>query len=216
MGGLTFAVRILKRVLKSQVQCWKHLTHYWTPAFSSRFYWEFAVVVGSCGICAFVGRWSCTSAIKSIVKHSMESSQRRDRQLKALSQQASLIVFILLLAHFRWPWPIGFLSQTIKQWESQRASALNSINLFFCLLLLLPCFHFLLLAGYFQDVLQDLSDLLLKVPTVLLSFSLGNCLISHLVVDKTDDKNRFMRQLGVSVSPDQCPEVHLKHRICIA
>jgi hypothetical protein len=31
------------------------------------------------------------------------------------------------------------------------------------------------------------------------AFSLGNCLISDLVVDKTDDKNAFLRQLGVSV-----------------
>ena len=169
MGGLTFAVRILKRVLKSQVQCWKHLTHHWTPAFSSRFYWEFAVVVGSCGSCAFVGRWSCTSAIKSIVKHSMESSQRRDRKLKALPQQASLIVFILLLAHFRWPWPIWVPFPDHQTMRVSESIGPHSLNLFFCLLLLLPCFHFLLLAGHFQDVLQDLSDLLLKVPAVLLS-----------------------------------------------
>ena len=45
---------------------------------------------------------------------------------------------------------------------------------------------------------------LLPPPTAtLFSFfvagSLGNCLISDLVVDKTDDKNAFLRQLGVSV-----------------
>jgi hypothetical protein len=107
-------------------------------------------------------------------------------------------VFILLLAHFRWPWPIWV---PFPDHQTMRVS--ESIGPQLPQPFLLPpptatLFSFFVAGRSFSGCASRLERPTAE-GTSGSAFSLGNCLISDLVVDKTDDKNAFLRQLGVSV-----------------